>query len=57
MSPIWSRFCTLGGNQSQEQLVIAAEQTRRVDQVRMIDGVQNILHGYVSAEHPGGIRA
>ena len=35
--------------------MIAAEQARRIDQVRVIDGVQNVLQRHVRAQHSRGI--
>ena len=44
MSPIWSGVLHLRGDQAQEELVIAAQQAGRIDQIRVVDGVQNVLH-------------
>ena len=44
MSPISSGVLHLRSDQPQKELVIAAQQAGRIDQIRMIDRVQNVLH-------------
>ena len=41
----------LRGDQPEEKLVISAQKTRRVDNIRVIDGVQNIGNRYLGPEH------
>ena len=54
MSPISSGACTWRIDQTQEELVIAAQQSGGIDNIRVIGGVQNVLHGDVRAQHLDG---
>ncbi len=50
------RGADLTADQAQHQLMIAFDQTRRVNQIRPADGVQNIGDGDTCGEKPRGIR-
>ena len=45
----------LGRNQPEEELVVAGQQTGRIDDVRAIDGGQNIRNRHVGTQHLRGI--
>ena len=53
MSADFLGILDLGREESQEELVIAAQQAGRIDQVGVIDGVQNVLQRDLGAKHLG----
>ncbi len=47
----------LGVDQPEEQLVIAAQQARRIHDICLVGGVQNVLDGHVGPQHFGRVRS